>query len=391
MKGLTVVVHAVSAKSGGAATYLRNLLPALRPLLGETGRLILCVPPAAARALGALPRGVRVIQTDVAYGPGWRRLGWDQVVLRQLVRREKADVLLSSSDFGLFFPPCRQVLLVRNPLYFSALYLREILPRKSWHYRLGFFLRRRLIALSVRHSDVVVCASQSMLQDLQRWVRLPDRKAFVIPFGVSADRFSPLKPGSMPPGAATRLLYVSEYSDYKNLTVLLRALWLLAQRHAGEFTLTTTLDPKQFPDTEISSRAEDSTLMGDPLVRLRLAGPVPYDQLPALYREHDLFIFPSLAESFGHPLVEAMASGLPVVASDLPICREICGEAALYFNPLNPEELAQRILLLRGDSRLREELSEKGRRRAVERFDWARHVSALYETLRGIVNGGHKE
>lgn len=382
MRGFVVVLHAVSAKAGGATTYLQNLVPALSRRMGETGRLIVCAPPATARALGRVPPNVWIVETDVSHRSPIHRLWWDQVILRRLVHREKADVLISSSDFGLLFPPCRQVLLVRNPLFFSPLYLRRILPHKSLPYRLEFLLRRRWIGLSVRHSDVVVCASQSMLDDLRGFIRFPERKAVVIPFGVSLERFAPRQSGPQPP-SPLRMLYVSEYSDYKNLTTLLQALRSLAQRHPGEFSLTTTMDPNQFRDVEISSRAKDSSLISEPVLRshLNLVGSVPYDRIAALYQEHDLFVFPSLAESFGHPLVEAMASGLPIAASDLPICREICGDAALYFNPLDPEDLAAKLLSLRDNRRLRKELGEKGRRRATNRFDWTRYTTALHEIL----------
>ena len=100
-----------------------------------------------------------------------------------------------------------------------------------------------------------------------------------------------------------------------------------------------------------------------------------------MYAQSDLFIFPSLTESFAYPLVEAMASELPVIAADIPICREICGEAAVYFNPLNADDLAQKIRNMRDDPKRRQELAALGRKRAIEHFDWKEHVKRLLELI----------
>ena len=85
---------------------------------------------------------------------------------------------------------------------------------------------------------------------------------------------------------------------------------------------------------------------------------------------------PAYAESFAHPLIEAMSSGLPVVASDLPVHREICGDAAIYFPRFSPEALAEQILQLHRSTELRERLSQNGLRRARD-FSWSEHVEGL--------------
>lgn len=385
---MTILIHAVSAKSGGAETYLRSVVGRLARR-GKEHRFLLQVPSRLAKAFEGRWDNVSVLPTDIGYRSAWRRFLWDQVTLRRVSRQENASVLLASSDFGMLYPPCPELLLIRNSLFFSPLYLEKILPRKSLLFKLTFLFRRWLILLSIRHASRIMTASHTMLNQVRRFVQIPESRAAVNPFGrpsvLSSGRRDPVRPGT-----PLRLLYVSEYGDYKNLTVLLRGLPLLKDHGVNDLLLTTTANPAQFPDTEILSRALDRSLASDSPLRshVRFVGPVAPDEMAALYREADLFLFPSLSESFGHPLVEAMASALPIVASDIPICREICAEAALYFNPFDPKDLADKIVLLRNDPGLQTELGERGRKRAETHFDWDGHVHRLLRTLEELAQQG---
>jgi glycosyltransferase involved in cell wall biosynthesis len=105
-------------------------------------------------------------------------------------------------------------------------------------------------------------------------------------------------------------------------------------------------------------------------------GAVPYDVLHHLYAACDIYVTPAYAESFAHPLLEAMFSGLPVVASDLPVHREICRDAAVYFAPNCPQELAERVGEVAASSEMRCMMKEKGRQRAAT-FSWRNHVQEL--------------
>ena len=100
-----------------------------------------------------------------------------------------------------------------------------------------------------------------------------------------------------------------------------------------------------------------------------------------MYQTYDIFVFPSVSETFGFPLVEAMASGLPVIASDTLTNREICGPTALYYPPFDAEALAQRIQELRARPDLYRWLSEKGVERARLRFNLADHFDRLVTIL----------
>lgn len=383
-----VLVNAVSARMGGAATYVKNLANELAKLNSQD-EFIFCVPDNQAIAVDGLPPNIRVVSPKIDDGPFWKRLWFDQVTLRRMIKREKVTVLYSTGNFGMFACPCVQILLVRNSIYFSHFYLTYVLPRKGWRFRLDLKVRRWLICYSVKWADLVITPSQSMLDEMRRFIKGPPSKFKVNPYGTIVEHFRMNRdaPTIDPLGVANgnvRLLHVSHYSDHKNLGVLFTALGILCQRGIINVTLSTTADVSDLRyDPKSHYRAADLALLQQPIVseRVKVLGDVTYDSLPSLYQTHDIFIFPSLTESYGHPLVEAMASGLPIITADTPVSRELCGEAAIYFDPHSAEDLALRVEQLIEDTRLRDQLQELGRLR-VESMTWRSHVVRLLELYR---------
>jgi glycosyltransferase involved in cell wall biosynthesis len=172
------------------------------------------------------------------------------------------------------------------------------------------------------------------------------------------------------------------YTDYKNLGTALRALRLLRERHGDRFRLLTTADPRPESRRTSTTWKEDVELL-DELVQagaVDVVGPLPHKELLQLYARCHVLVYPTLTESFGFPLVEALAAGLPVVASDIPVNRELARDAALYFDPLDPEQLATRIEEIISREACRQELVRRGREQA-RTFCWAAHVRRLLDTL----------
>ena len=386
---MKVLVNAVSAKLGGAATYVRNLVRSLDALAGPEDRFLFVVPPERVGEIVADGERVRVLESRAASGSYARRWWWDQVTLRRLVAQEHPDVLFSSANFGMIACPCPQALLVRIPIYFSREYCEYVLPAKSAAFRAETALRRWLVCRSAAHADCVVTPSAAMLDDLQRYARILEGRARVIPYGVPREKLS-MATQQRAPAARTdgplRVLWVSHYADHKDLATLLRAVSLLHSRGAARMELVLTLEPPRHgaqrgQHTEMP-QAEQQLLagLGD---SVRYLGILRYERIWQAYRDADVFVFPSLCESFGHPLVEAMAAGVPVVASNIPIHREICGDAAQYFSVRDAEALATRLSLLAGDANLRAEMARCGAAR-VRNFVWEDHVARLLALLREL-------
>ncbi len=380
-----IAVNAVSAKSGGAAVYAYNLSAELvaLPAAAEKLEVTLFLPEQQVQKIRQrVGRSrLKLCSSDAGSSSPLNRFLWDQIALRRYLSRSGTDVLISSSDFGVFGSPSRQILMVRNGLFFSSYYRNEILPRKSLVYRLLFNLRRQLVLASIRSSDLVMTASEALMKEIRSCVPLPEAKMSVNPFGVPLDRFTPK--GRAPSENGFRILYVSEYGDHKNLGVVLKALKELAGQGMKDVRLTTTCDPRQFPDSEAVDRKADLDLIRDADIRplVDFIPDVPYEGIADLYRQADLFVFPTFVESFGHPLVEAMACGVPVIASDIPICRELGGDACDYFNPLDFHDLAARIAAHRKNPDHSKEMASRGAERARSHYDFRNHVRRLMEAV----------
>src|SRR5512133_225234 len=117
---MKVVLNAVAAKMGGAVNYVRHVTPALAA--SGAGEFVIILPARLAAELKSAHPNVRFIASDAGARGFLRRMWFDQVEVRRILRSEKADVLYSTANFAMFGCPCRQVLLVRNALYFSRLY-----------------------------------------------------------------------------------------------------------------------------------------------------------------------------------------------------------------------------------------------------------------------------
>ena len=142
-----------------------------------------------------------------------------------------------------------------------------------------------------------------------------------------------------------RLLLVSAYYAHKQPGIVAEAVRLLNEAGIeAHFTLTMDFDQIR----EVQGGSKDAFLLRRGVERgqVTMLGQVEYGDLPALYAAHDIFITPSLSETFGHPLVEAMASEALIVASDTPVHREVCGDSAAYFSATSIGDIVKTLRAL---------------------------------------------
>jgi len=388
---MNIAINAISAKLGGSVTYLQSILPELQHRLGTDGEnRIIVWRGATATGDQHWPAQIEYREDPIAGGSATasanplRRLWFDQVKLPGSLRADHTDVLFSSANFGPLRCPCHQVLLVRNTIPFDETYLSRVSLKVKAYY----LFQRWLILRCIAAADVVIFPSQAMLDLLSKYTGGAQKCWRVAHYGTRHDLFYSVPQSVGRDNSRIRLLHVSLYSDQKNLGTLLQAMQLLEQTQPSRYHLRLTAGFGQdwigehpfFPNF----RREQSFYR-----RLQMAGVAEdvdwkmYGALPDLYRSADIFIFPSYTESFGHPLLEAMASGLPIVAADVPVNRELCGEAAIYFTPFDISSCASAIQQVADDQCLRLKLSAAALERA-QAFNWQKHVTQLAEAFDGF-------
>ena len=179
-------------------------------------------------------------------------------------------------------------------------------------------------------------------------------------------------------------MFVSHYNYYRNFETLIRAIAILKktlQPRTVRLILTCKLDSKDNPGdyrADSAARLVEHLRLSDEVVEL---GAVPYSLLHHIYRACDFYVSPAYAETFAHPLVESMASGLPVIASDLEVHKEICGEAALYFPRFAPQVLSDIVTKALQSTDQVAAMREEGAIRSQD-FSWDKHVTELLQLAR---------
>jgi glycosyltransferase involved in cell wall biosynthesis len=305
------------------------------------------------------------------------RLLWEQAVLPWRLRQLRIDVLHSPHHTTPLLPcGCRRVVTFHDLTFF-------LLPERYPPTRRLYF--QTMTRLSARVAGAVVVPSEAVRRDVVRILGLPPERVFAIP-EAAGPAFHPqdatavsavrrryglngpfiLSVGSLEPGKnRERLLEAFARLRARGLEHMLVVAGQRAWRYEGEGPLAQRL-----------GLAES----------VRFLGHVPQADLPALYSAAEIFAFPSLYEGFGLPTLEAMACGTPVVASNVSAVPEVVGDAAIQVSPLDVEALADAMERLLRDERLRDELRERGLKRAAG-FSWektARQTAGVYEWAAGV-------
>jgi len=384
---IRLFINGAAASAGGGLTYLRNVIPHLaRRIDAETTVLL---TSSLRGEFEALPN-VSFVESSENHGVIWR-FAREQTGLRKLIRRSGAQVLISAGNFALWNSPIPQILLSRNSLYTSIDFLRDVRARGDYAIWADTLVKGVLAKRSIRWADITVAPSEAFAAELRHW---SGNNVLALHHGFDAEAFAadttalPLEVLKQLGQASDslRLLFVSHYNYYRNFETLFRAMPILSSRlnRKVKLFLTCRLKSEENPGGYRAMKAASLANNfggGENIVEL---GMVPYRSLHQLYRACNVYVSPAYAESFAHPLIEAMSSGLPVVASDLPVHREICADAAIYFSRFSSEELAERVMQIQGSPALAENLSSNGLRRARD-FSWREHVERLVGLARELV------
>lgn len=372
-------INGLGASAGGGLTYLANVLPHLSKAQVRT---TVAVTPEFAPAESTQPH-VEYVRIPCSWGAA-RRYWSEQKDLPQLIQTCGADVLISAGNFALRSSPVPQILLSGNSLYTSAEFFRDLLARGEYRMWIENRVRASLAARSVAWADMTVAPSAAFAHDLEKWTGKQvlalhhgfDYKFFTASRENLPDRISNILAA---PKDTLRVLLVSHYNYYRNFETVFRAVAKLKEQSGApdiRLFLTCELEKSKTPGAYDPAHARQLIERLGIRQQVFELGAVSYLQLHHVYRACHVLATAAYAETFAHPLVEAMSCGLPIVASDMPVHREVCGEAARYFPRFSPEDLAYQLLSVAGDQKLAHSLAVAGRERS-KAFSWKSHVEQL--------------
>jgi glycosyltransferase involved in cell wall biosynthesis len=373
-------IDASAASSGSGPTYVRNVVPHLAARTDLRSTIL--VSPLLRQEFQERAN-VCFVEFKAAGGAGARFLR-SQRLVPELIRNSGANVLLSAGNMALFRSPIPQILLTGNALYTSNDFFRDLRQRGDYRLWLDTKLKGQIAKWSVRAADCAIAPSEAFAQEINRWTGI---RARAIHHGFDQNVFFrdteplpvELKQNLERNRDELRLLFVSHYNYYRNFETLIRAvaaLRKLIEPRQVRLFLTCRLQPGANPGsfrTEAAASLVRELSVGTSIVEL---GAVPYHLLHHVYRACNLYVTPAYVETFAHPLVEAMAAGLPVIASDLAVHREVCGESALYFPAFSPDLLAETMRRVAQSPEVFKSMSASGLMRSRE-FSWKKHVDQI--------------
>jgi len=288
----------------------------------------------------------------------------EQIILPFIFSSQKLDLLhIPHFNIPVFYPG-KIVVTIHDLIKseFAGLSATTRAPSVYFLKHLGYEL---VIRIAVMRARKIFVPSKSIAKKLRENFRVPGEKIAVTYEAASlvSSQFTVHSSQKILAKYKIKkpyLLYVGNAYPYKNLDRLLLALKKLPKK----LSFVNPCSRSTFYD-RLKNRAKELGLAE----RVILSGYVPDENLVGLYKEAEAYIFPSLSEGFGIPGLDAMALGTPVVCSNIPTLKEIYGDAALYFDPYSASDLAEKIEKILQDQKLRQDLTEKGKKQ-VQIYSW---------------------
>lgn len=370
-----VLVNAVSVREGGPLAVLRHLLPAMAAQ-EPTWRWHVVAPLETALVCSAADN-VRFEAVDPTDTASWRVRWWYERALPRLVQHTEADVVFSQTNY---LParalPCPALLLVQHAGHFSDDFDRATRAAARAPGALAWRLKRSWVRQSARRAQRVTVQTQALAQRLEEDAGVEPARIDVVPHGPGQVARASAPVAAAAPGAEFRVGYVTKHGVQKNFGVLFRAVARL--QSAGTPTrLVLTLPAAGAETRAVLAHAAACGIAAS----VENHGDLDPDALARVYRGLHAFVFPSWCESFGFPMVEAMASGVPLLAADTASNREIAGRGAQYFGAGDDEGLAALLQDLARDAAAHERLARAALQRAGD-YSWERAAAETLASLR---------
>lgn len=303
---------------------------------------------------------------------------WEQVVLPLAVKKYKIDVLHSTANTGPINSPVPLIVTLHDIIFLEKLYFLQ----GTLYQRIGNLYRRWNVPRLMDLCERIVTVSDFERARILHHFDLPKDKVVAVHNAVGAHFRKITDVGELAIAQEKYnlpdkfIFFLGNTDPKKNVMGVISALSELKKN--GKLTMPLVMPDL---DKEYLLRIMREIKATDVRDDILLCGYIPNQELPAVLNQATLFLYPSLRESFGIPLLEAMACGVPVITSNTASMPEVAAEAAAFIDPFNPHTIAQKIDELLNNEEMRNELAQKGLERAKD-FSWditAQKMIKIYE------------
>lgn len=360
MKRVGINATLLGPRAGGIGVYMQQLLEGL-PLTNETWQPCFFLTPEV-KNQHTDTSDERFVSFNFSSKNPLLRIPLEALAWRGVLAKQKIDLFHSPISY---IPPG-----VSGPAVVTVHDLRYFHYPETYTRLRGKFLEK-MIPRSLERAQRIIAVSESTKQDMIDLFGIDSEKIRVIHEGIHAETFQqPIleqtaqrvrKAYDLP---VDYLLAVGHLEPRKNYELLFEAVRLLKDEH-GITQHVVIVGQENWKFESIYERVKLLNLEH----HIHFTGFVADDDLPAVYQMASVFVAPSLFEGFGFTPLEAMAAGVPTVVSNCTSHPEVCGDAALYFGPLDRNDLAQTLATVLNDNDLCSRLIERGHNR-IKQFSW---------------------
>ncbi|OPX40854.1 MAG: hypothetical protein B1H13_05215 [Desulfobacteraceae bacterium 4484_190.3] len=359
---------------GGTETYAVSLSQALGQIDQLNEYIVFLNRESADLGLPRQPNFQKVICPVPARSRALRYF-WEQFVMPLQAKKYQLDLLHSLGYVQPLQVPCKSVVTIHDLNFYN---LEHLMPRTKRA------VLRYFVTQSAMRVDHIITVSEFSKEQIMEILGIPEDKVTVTynavkkrPYQIQAfdvlhERYGLRRP---------YLLTLSSSSPHKNIVGLIRAFAVLKQEGLHELQLVVAGHPPrdmQFPGALLKNRKFVNAVV--------FTGYVPEEILPTLYAHAEVFVFPSLYEGFGIPILEAFQYGTSVACSNRAAIPEIAGNAAVYFDPTDMEEIAEVIKRLLADENQRKYLAKAGKEQ-VALFTWEETAQKTLDVYKRVLEG----
>ena len=369
-------IFLVAGEGGGIERYLRNIIKALKKLDHENEYIIFTNKDNT----GTFDLGDNFTEYFTPVSARFRlmKILWEQFLLPFQVKAAGIDVLFSPGNISPLFVSCPSVVVIHDLIPFV---------RSDNFSKIELCALRFLLRLTAKMATRIITISRSSEREIMSQFQISSDRISVIYLACDQNFFYS-QPSAEETGKLKKqygikgdfVLCTASTRPYKNIDRLLLAFSILKKRHAVKHRLVL-VGASGRHHRFLLKMVADLGLNEDVV----FTGFVPDKVLPALYSAASVFVYPSLYEGFGLPILEAMACGTPVVASNITSMPEVVGDAGLMFDPYDVEEMCKRIYRILSNEERRNKLIAKGKQR-VREFSWEKTAMEVVNVLQAQYN-----